>query len=38
MGFFVVSKTLNKQAYSENAMMACLEQQNPRIQSSDTES
>ena len=35
-GFFLASETLQKQSYSENSMMTCLEQRNPSIQSSDT--
>ena len=32
MGFFVLaSETSQKKCYSENAMMTCLEQRNPRI-------
>jgi len=34
--FFVTSETSQKKSYSENATMTCLEQRNPRIQSSDT--
>ena len=36
MGFFATSETLQKKSYSENPTMICLEQRNPRIQSSDT--
>ena len=36
-GFFVAtSETSQEKSYSENATMTCLEQRNPRIQSSDT--
>ena len=35
-GFFSTSETSQKKSYSENDAMTCLEQQNPRIQSSDT--
>ena len=36
-GFFLqLLKCPNKKSYSENATMTCLEQRNPRIQSSDT--
>ena len=34
--FFVTSETSQKKSYSENSTMTCLEQRNPRIQSSDT--
>ena len=34
--FFETSETSQKISYSENATMTCLEQRNPRIQSSDT--
>ena len=34
--FFSTSETSQKKSYSENSMMTCLEQRNPRIQSSDT--
>jgi len=34
--FFLASETSQKTSYSENATMTCLEQGNPRIQSSDT--
>ena len=34
--FFATSETSRKKSYSENATMTCLEQRNPRIQSSDT--
>ena len=34
--FFATSETSQKTSYSENATMTCLEQRNPRIQSSDT--
>ena len=34
--FFSTSETSQKRSYSENATMTCLEQRNPRIQSSDT--
>ena len=34
--FFLPSETSQKKSYSENATMTCLEQRNPRIQSSDT--
>ena len=34
--FFVTSETSQKTSYSENSMMTCLQQRNPRIQSSDT--
>ena len=34
--FFLTSETSQKKSYSENATMTCLEQRNPRIQSSDT--
>ena len=34
--FFATSETSQKKGYSENATMTCLEQRNPRIQSSDT--
>ena len=33
---FLASEMSQKKSYSENATMTCLEQQNPRIQSSDT--
>ena len=36
MGFFLVSEMSQKKIYRENATMTCLEQRNPRIQSSDT--
>ena len=36
--FFLNSETSQKKSYSENATMTCLEQRNPRIQSSDTKS
>jgi len=41
MGFVSLLKHRSKRKkekknYSENSMMTCLEQQNPRIQSSDT--
>jgi len=34
--FFATSETSQKNSYSENSMMTCLEQRNPRIQSFDT--
>ena len=34
--FFLTSESSQKKSYSENATMTCLEQRNPRIQSSDT--
>jgi len=34
--FFATSEMSQKKCYSENATMTCLEQRNPRIQSSDT--
>ena len=34
--FFATSETSQKKNYSENSTMTCLEQRNPRIQSSDT--
>ena len=34
--FFSTSETSQKKRYSENSTMTCLEQRNPRIQSSDT--
>jgi len=34
--FFLASETSQKKCYSENSTMTCLEQRNPRIQSSDT--
>ena len=34
--FFLASKTSQEKSYSKNSMMTCLEQRNPRIQSSDT--
>jgi len=34
--FFATTETSQEKSYSENAMMTCLEQRNPRIQSSDT--
>ena len=34
--FFSASETSQKKSYSENSTMTCLEQRNPRIQSSDT--
>ena len=33
---FATSETSQKKSYSENSTMTCLEQRNPRIQSSDT--
>ena len=36
MGFLLASETSQKKSDSENATMTCLEQRNPRIQSSDT--
>ena len=36
MGFFCDFWNVTEKSYSENAMMTCLEQRNPRIQSSDT--
>ena len=35
-GFFFTSERSQKKSYSENATTTCLEQRNPRIQSSDT--
>ena len=34
--FFLASETSQKKNYSEHSTMTCLEQRNPRIQSSDT--
>ena len=34
--FFATSETSQKKSYSKNSTMTCLEQRNPRIQSSDT--
>jgi len=34
--FFATFETSQNKSYSENSMMTCLEQRNPRIQSSDT--
>ena len=34
--FLATSEMSQKKSYSENATMTCLEQRNPRIQSSDT--